>query len=114
MTFLPCLSPKARLREMLLQAEADARLHPRQPPAEAPRWSHQEPSEGWMTMEDEVRYRRILAKLHYGEPTEIPEYEVLLTDREREHLDSYLLKKMTQGLGASTRGGAPFNQRHRG
>jgi hypothetical protein len=46
-----------------------------------------------MTQEDEVRYRRILAKLHYGEPTSKREYESLLTDEERGYLDSYVIQQ---------------------
>ncbi len=41
---------------------------------------------------DEIGYRRIMAKLHYGEPTANPEYESLLTEQERENLDGYLVQ----------------------
>ena len=46
-----------------------------------------------MTESEEIRYRRLMAMLHYGEATATPEYEALLTEGEREYLDAYLIQQ---------------------
>jgi hypothetical protein len=80
---------KGWLRNQLLHAEADARLHSTGSNVEDPIHGISASFVPQMTEEDEVRYRRVMAKLHYGEETAIPEYEALLTEGEKDYLDGY-------------------------
>jgi hypothetical protein len=81
------------LREALLQSEVEARL--RGPVQHANNLESQlpAPAESPLSEEEETRYRRLMAKLHYGEETAIPEYEALLTEREKEYLDAYAIQQ---------------------
>jgi len=82
---------RSRLRNQVLEAEVDARMHRGGSLADQSVCLPSASTETWMTQEDEVRYRRILAMLHYGEPTSNWEYESLLTDEERGYLDAYVI-----------------------
>jgi len=80
-----------KLRESLLHAEVEARLRgPVQEPdeVESQLSAMAKPS---LSEEEEIRYRRLMAMLHYGENTANPEHEALLTDGEKEYLDGYLI-----------------------
>jgi hypothetical protein len=79
------------VREGLFQAEIEGRLRGPFTSPEFPHTSTFDITQARMTDIDEFRYRRIMAKLHYGEPTANPEYEALLTPQERNHLDAYLI-----------------------
>lgn len=93
MNYISEFMSRIRLRNQLLKAEVDARMHRGGSPDDRLACSPSASTETWMTQEDEVRYRRILAKLHYGEPTNNREYERLLTDDERGYLDSYVIQQ---------------------
>jgi hypothetical protein len=85
---------KRKLREELLRAETEARLHsPIQLTHDLNQPLMAAAPGSTMTREDEIRYRRTMAKLHYGETTANPEYEALLTKGEKDYLDAYLIQK---------------------
>ena len=84
---------RRRLAQRLIQAEAEARLRDKQSELEEPAKCPSGSLEGTMTEIDMVRYRRIIAKLHYGEDTANPEYEALLTQGERDYLDAYVIQQ---------------------
>lgn len=81
------------LREALLQSEVEARL--RGPVQQDKDIESQLPdtAESPLSEEEEIRYRRLLARLHYGEETAIPEYEALLTEGEKDYLDAYVVQQ---------------------
>ena len=73
------INQKRKVRELLLQAETEARL--RGPVAlEDPEWLPPAMAASSMTAEEEIRYGRIMAMLHYGEETANPHYVALLTE----------------------------------
>ena len=81
------------LREALRQSEVEARLrgpvqHDKDIEIQLPDTAGPPLSE-----EEEIRYRRLLARLHYGKETAIPEYEALLTEGEKEYLDAYAIQQ---------------------
>ncbi len=82
-----------RLREGLLQAETEARLRGPDRQSDEPEWQPSVTIGASMSDEDEVKYRRILAMLHYGEESAVPEYEALLTEGEKEYHDGYILQQ---------------------
>jgi len=58
----------------------------------------------WMTEADNTRYRRILAKLTYGEDDADPANLALLTALERDHLEAYVIQKRWGRFLAQQRG----------
>jgi hypothetical protein len=92
MKFLFQFVAKRRLRKALLQAEADARLHGPCLVADDPDWRPSVSTGTRLSAEEEIRYRRIMAKLHYGEDTANPEYEALLTQDEKNYLDAFIIQ----------------------
>ena len=96
------------IRESLFQAEIACRLKVPYATGDLPNRIPSDCNPGTVPDIDESGYRRIMAKLHYGEPTANPEYEAMLTDQEREYLDAYLIqsrwaefltKEMRRGFG---------------
>ena len=84
---------KKELRENLLRSETEARLRGPDQQAEDPEQRLLATTGASMTAEDEIRYRRIMAMLHYGEETANSEYEALLTEGERDYLDVYVIQQ---------------------
>lgn len=84
---------RRRLAHLLVQAETEARLCDKQSELEEPAKCPSGSLKGTMTEVDMIRYRRIMAKLHYGKDTANPEYEALLTQIERDHLDAYVIQQ---------------------
>jgi len=82
---------KNGLREKLLQSETEARLRGPDQQAEEPEQRQLATTGASMTEEDEIRYRRIMAKLHYGEATANLEYASHLTEGEKDYLDAYVI-----------------------
>ena len=93
MSFSSQFVAKKWLREELLRSESEARLRGPDQQADGLEWHHLGATVSSMTEEDEVKYRRIMAKLHYGEETAIPEYEALLTEGEKECLDAHVIQR---------------------
>ena len=91
------MNKKKKLREMLLQAETEARL--RGPlPVDDPEWLPPSMPGPSMTTEEEIRYGRMMAMLHYGEETANPQYETLLTVGEKDYLDAYVIQQRWVGM----------------
>lgn len=82
----------------LFQAEIESRLRVPYTTADLPLQFPSDGTSGIVPDFDEFGYRRIMAKLHYGEPTANPEYEALLTEQEREYLDGYLIQSRWAGF----------------
>ena len=82
-----------KLRESLLQAEVEARLRgPVQQPddLESRLFAMAVPP---LSEDEEIRYRRLMAMLHYGKKTANPKYEALLTYGEKDYLDGYVVQQ---------------------
>lgn len=84
---------KMRIRTELFRAEAEARWRGNDLQVEDPDWRPSVSTCSPMTEDEEIRYRRIMAKLHYGKETATPEYEAFLTQEERDHLDAYVIQQ---------------------
>ena len=90
------------LAERLIRAEIEGSQKTKQPIDEASLVLDKN-YVSWMTEDDMIRYRRILAKLHYGEKDADPQNEALLTQEERDNLDAYLIRKRWGQFWASQR-----------
>jgi hypothetical protein len=84
---------KKQFREKLLRSETEARLRGPGQQAEDPEQCLLATTGASMTEGDEIRYRRIMAMLHYGEPTANPEHEAPLAEGERDYLDVYVIQQ---------------------
>ena len=84
---------KSRVREALLRSETEVRLRGPHPPAVHPVKLQHTSTATSMNEEDELRFRRIMAILHYGEETANTEYEALLAEGEKDYLDGYIVQQ---------------------
>ena len=93
MNFLSRFRAKDRLREQLLQAEANARVKSPTVQDEAPMECRPASIGSSMTEAEERHYHRIMAMLHFGEESANPDHEAFLAQAERDWLESYAIQR---------------------